>query len=191
VSLLNGYTFNNAHQFFSSVATTQGTDQRITGGAPTVTNGTFASTGVLTWTAITGSQVTNFVIYRHNSGASTGWRLVAFFDTSVTGLPVTPNGGNITLTWNASGIFTICDRNLKRDIRHVGQFVTVGLDVCRFKYEWDIVERIGFIAQDVEKKLPAAVASVEGIKVVDVAKVLATSEPRREVNWGDGWECNT
>ena len=26
---------------------------------------------------------------------------------SVTGLPVTPNGGNITVTWNASGIFQL------------------------------------------------------------------------------------
>jgi hypothetical protein len=30
--------------------------------------------------------------------------LFAFFDTGVTGFPVTPNGGNINITWHASGI---------------------------------------------------------------------------------------
>jgi hypothetical protein len=33
--------------------------------------------------------------------------LVAYIDSSVTGLPVTPNGGNIGITWNASGIFAL------------------------------------------------------------------------------------
>jgi hypothetical protein len=33
--------------------------------------------------------------------------LICFLDTGVTGLPVTPNGGDITITWNASGIFAL------------------------------------------------------------------------------------
>jgi len=44
------------------------------------------------------------VFYRKNAGANTTWRLVAYVDTGGTGLPVTPNGGNINLNWNASGI---------------------------------------------------------------------------------------
>ena len=32
---------------------------------------------------------------------------MANIDTGVTGLPVTPNGGDISITWNASGIFTL------------------------------------------------------------------------------------
>ena len=47
------------------------------------------------------------MLYRKNAGANTTWPLIAYIDTGVTGLPVTPNGGNITVTWNASGIFKL------------------------------------------------------------------------------------
>lgn len=98
------YTYSSAHQFYSSLSGIQGTDQRIT--TPTVTSGTFDGDD-LTFTSVTGVSIEALVIYRHNSGANTTWRLVAYIDTSVTGLPVTPNGGNITVTWNASGIFAL------------------------------------------------------------------------------------
>lgn len=99
------YTYSASHQFASSLSGVAGTDQRIT--TPTVTTGTLDGDD-LTYTAVAaGASIEALVIYRHNSGANTTWRLVAFLDTSITGLPVTPNGGNITVTWNASGIFTI------------------------------------------------------------------------------------
>lgn len=98
------YTFSTAHDFFNDLAGIVGTDQRIT--APTVANGTFDGSD-LTYTAVSGATVEALVIYRHNAGANTTWKLVVYLDTSVTGLPVTPNGGNITVTWNASGIFTL------------------------------------------------------------------------------------
>lgn len=101
------YTYNATHQYFSSLSGIVGTDQEIT--TPTV--GTVAE-GVfdgdnLTYTAVSGASVEALVIYRKNAGANTTWSLVCFLDTSVTGLPVTPNGGNITVTWNASGIFQL------------------------------------------------------------------------------------
>lgn len=95
------YTYSAAHQFYSDLSGVVGTDQRITG--PTVTNGLLDGADV-TFTAVTGNSVEALVLYRKNSGANTTWRLVAYEDTSVTGLPVTPNGGNIGITWNASGI---------------------------------------------------------------------------------------
>ena len=81
-----------------------GTDQEIT--TKTITNGTFDGDNV-TFTAVSGSSVEALVLYRKNAGANTTWRLIAYIDTSVTGLPVTPNGGDIDITWNASGIFTL------------------------------------------------------------------------------------
>lgn len=99
------YTYNAAHQFFSpSLTGIQGTDQRIT--SPTVVTGTFDGND-LTYTAITGVSIEALVIYRHNATANTTWRLVAYLDTGVTGLPVTPNGGDITVAWDATGIFTL------------------------------------------------------------------------------------
>jgi hypothetical protein len=99
------YAYNAAHQFFSpSLTGVQGTDQRVA--SPTVATGTFDGND-LTYTAVTGVSIEALVIYRHNSGANTTWRLVAYLDTGVTGLPVTPNGGDITVTWDATGIFTL------------------------------------------------------------------------------------
>jgi activator of HSP90 ATPase len=95
------YTYNATHQFYSDLSGIVGTDQRVT--TPTVTTGLFDGDD-LTFPTVSGASVEALVIYRKNSGANTTWRLVAYIDTGVTGLPVTPNGGNITVTWNASGI---------------------------------------------------------------------------------------
>lgn len=98
------YTYSAAHDFYSDLSGVVGTDQRIA--SPTVTTGTFDGNDV-TFTAVTGNSIEALVIYRHNAGANTTWPLVAYIDTSVTGLPVTPNGGSISITWNASGILTL------------------------------------------------------------------------------------
>lgn len=101
------YTYSAAHDFYSDLSGVVGTDQRIS--TPTVgsvSQGTFDGDN-LTYTAVSGNTVEALAIYRKNSGANTTWRLVAYIDTGVTGLPVTPNGGDITVTWNASGIFTL------------------------------------------------------------------------------------
>ena len=98
------YTYSAAHQFYSSLSGVVGTDQEIL--TKTQTTGTFDGTD-LTYTAVTGNSVEAIVLYRKNAGSNTTWPLIAYIDTGVTGLPVTPNGGNITITWNASGIFTL------------------------------------------------------------------------------------
>lgn len=98
------YTYSAAHQFYSSLSGVVGTDQEIL--TKTQTTGTFDGTD-LTYTAVSGNSVEAIVLYRKNAGANTTWPLISYVDTGVTGLPVTPNGGNITITWNASGIFTL------------------------------------------------------------------------------------
>ena len=98
------YTYSSAHQFYSSLSGIVGTDQEIT--SVTKTNGTVDG-GDGTFTAVTGASVEALVLYRKNAGANTTWQLVAYIDTGVTGLPVTPNGGDITISWNASGIFSL------------------------------------------------------------------------------------
>ena len=52
----------------------------------------------ITFTSVSGSQVTQFVIYR-DTGVEATSQLVALFDTAIN-LPITPNGGDITLTWS-------------------------------------------------------------------------------------------
>lgn len=95
------YTYSAAHDFYNDLSGIVGTDQRIA--TPTTASGLFDGDNV-TYTAVSGNSIEALVIYRHNAGANTTWKLVAYIDTSVTGLPVTPNGGDISITWNASGI---------------------------------------------------------------------------------------
>ena len=97
------YTYNAANQYYSSITGVVGTPQTI--GSTTVTGGLFDGNDV-TYTSVTGNSVEALVIYVDTGNAATS-PLVAYIDTSVTGLPVTPNGGNITITWNASGIFQL------------------------------------------------------------------------------------
>ena len=104
VHVTAGYVYSAAHQFYSSLTNIVGTDQEIL--TKTQTSGVFGGTN-LTYTAVTGASVEALVLYRKNVGANTTWPLIAYIDTGVTNLPVTPNGGNITITWNASGIFAL------------------------------------------------------------------------------------
>jgi len=98
------YTYSAAHQFWSSAsAASVGTPQTI--GSKTFTNGVFDGANV-TFTAVTGNSVEALIIYIDTGTAGTS-PLVAYIDTSVTGLPVTPNGGDISITFNASGIFAL------------------------------------------------------------------------------------
>lgn len=100
----SGYTYSATDQFYSSIsASVVGTPQTI--GTKTFTNGVFDGADV-TFSAVTGSQVTRLVIYIDTGSAATS-PLVAYLDTGVTNLPVTPNGGDIAITWNASGIFAL------------------------------------------------------------------------------------
>lgn len=161
------YTYNAAHDFFNDLSGIVGTDQRIT--APTVANGTFDG-GDLTYTSVTGNSIEGFVIYRHNSGANTTWPLVLYYDASGGGLPVTPNGGNITVTWNASGIFTISDRRMKENISEIGHYGK--LPIYEFNYLGEEIVRSGFMAQDVEKVVPEAVVDIGIFKMVNYHKAV-------------------
>ena len=100
----SAYTYSSAHQFLSSVSGVVGTAQTL--GSKTYTNGTFDAADV-TYTAVAGgSTATAIVIYIDTGSAATS-QLVAYLDTGYTNLPVTTNGGDITIQWAAGGIFTL------------------------------------------------------------------------------------
>lgn len=63
----------------------------------TVTAGV-ADASDVTFTSVTGDVSEALIIYKHTGVESTS-RLIAYID-SATGLPVTPNGGNITVAWD-------------------------------------------------------------------------------------------
>lgn len=96
------YTYSAAHDFYNDVSGVVGTPGTL--GTKTTTGGVFDAADTV-FTAVTGATVEALVIYK-DTGSSATSALIAYIDTG-SGLPVTPNGGDITITWNASGIFAI------------------------------------------------------------------------------------
>ena len=69
----------------------------------TVAAGVFDAADTV-FTALTGDQSESLILFE-DSGTEATSDLIARWDTA-TGLPLTPNGGDVTVTWNASGIIT-------------------------------------------------------------------------------------
>jgi hypothetical protein len=102
------YTYGAGHEFYDAGGANDVVDAMVgtaieIGAAKTYTNGIFDGADV-TFPTVSGATAEAVVIFVKNAGAQTTWRLVAYLDTNITNLPVTPNGGNIVITWNASGI---------------------------------------------------------------------------------------
>lgn len=97
------YTYSAAHDMLDDLTGVVGT--AVTLGSKTVTNGAFDSADP-TWTSVSGNTVEAVVLYIDTGTPSTS-RLVAYIDTGVTGLPITPDGGNIQATVHSSGWFTL------------------------------------------------------------------------------------
>ena len=95
-----GYTRNtatNGDQYYSALGTNVvGTPQTL--GSKTVTGGTFDAADV-TFTAVTGAQVTQLVLYK-DTGTASNSPLIAVIDSASTGLPITPNGGDMVYKWH-------------------------------------------------------------------------------------------
>lgn len=107
VVLVDGadYTYSAAHQFLSDIASGGRVATSGNLASKTVANGVFDSADP-TFTAATGDQAEILVIYVDTGSAATS-PLVAYYDTGVTGMPVTPNSGDINITVNASGWFAL------------------------------------------------------------------------------------
>jgi hypothetical protein len=69
-----------------------------------VAAGTFDAADT-TFTSLSGDQSESLILFKDTGTESTSL-LIAFWDTA-TGLPLTPNGADVTVVWNASGIFQI------------------------------------------------------------------------------------
>lgn len=97
------YTPNfSGHEFLSDV----GTSARIGPGGTQVgvtmtgkaTTGGAADAADVTFTSVSGPSIEAILIYKWTGDQSTS-PLIAFIDTG-TGLPITPNGGDIIVTWD-------------------------------------------------------------------------------------------
>lgn len=95
---LTSYTPNvSSHEYLSDVSG----GARIAGPVTLTsksTNGGAADAADVTFTSVSGSTIGAIVIYSDTGSESTS-PLIAIIDTA-TGLPITPNGGDIIVTWD-------------------------------------------------------------------------------------------
>lgn len=95
--------YNAAHDFIDDLTLVQSSANLTTKG---ITNGVFTSDSV-TFASVPAGAAINFIVIYEDSGVAATSRLIAHYDTAASGLPVTPDGTNITVNPNASGWFTL------------------------------------------------------------------------------------
>jgi cephalosporin-C deacetylase-like acetyl esterase len=98
------YTYNSADEFWSS-ASSAIVGTAVTLASKTITSGVFDAADV-TFTSVSGVSVEALIIYKDTGSAATS-PLIMYIDVAASGLPVTPNGNNIEVQFNASGIFAL------------------------------------------------------------------------------------
>jgi hypothetical protein len=99
------YTFSTSHQFRSDVSNSA-VIASTTLSNKTVASGVFDADDA-TFTSVTGANCEALLIFQ-DTGVQTTSRLIAYVD-SATGLPILPNGGDITVVFSsgASKIFAL------------------------------------------------------------------------------------
>ena len=108
-TLIDGddYTFSAAHSDYGTgtpdVAAAAKVAESSALATPTITNGTF-DTADFTWSTVTGDESENIILWNDTLANDA---LIAFYDTGMTGMPVTPNSGDINVTVNGSGWFSL------------------------------------------------------------------------------------
>lgn len=100
------YTYSSAHEFLSDVPGAAIVAASGALGSKTIASGVFDSAD-FSFTAVTGDVSEAIILYQHSGGADSARRLIAFYDTGVGGLPITPNGQDINVAVNASGWFAL------------------------------------------------------------------------------------
>lgn len=98
------YTYNSADEFWSSASgAIVGTAATLA--SKTITGGVFDAADV-TFTSVSGVSIEALIIFKDTGSAATS-PLIMYIDVAASGLPVTPNGNNIDVQFNASGIFAL------------------------------------------------------------------------------------
>jgi len=102
------YTYGAAHNTYDTgtvaAAAKVAVSPQLT--SPTIVDGVF-DTADFSWSAVTGDVSEAIIIWNDTPTTPVNDPLIAFYDTGVTGLPITPNGGNINVTVHASGWFAL------------------------------------------------------------------------------------
>lgn len=87
----------SVHQYLSDIPTSARIAGPVTLTSKSTTGGA-ADAADCTFTSVTGASIEAIVIYKDTGTEGTS-PLIAYIDTA-TGLPITPNGGDIIVTWD-------------------------------------------------------------------------------------------
>ncbi len=98
------YTYNAAHDAYNDLTGVVGAESAAFANK-TFTNGVFDADNI-TFAAVTGNTVEAIVIFL-DTGTPANDLLICYIDSASSGLPATPNGGDIVVSWHASGIFAL------------------------------------------------------------------------------------
>lgn len=102
----NTYTYNAANEFYTAVQShLSGPEVEITG--KTFVDGKFDGNNII-FVSVTGTAtIKGLILYVKNAGANTTWRLVAYMDSGITGLPFVTDASDVSVSWSANGIFAL------------------------------------------------------------------------------------
>lgn len=98
------YTYSAVHEFLSDVPAGARVSVSANLTTPTIGNGVFDSDDFV-FPLATGDQSEQLIVYHHTIGgasADTQRPLILYYDTGIGGMPITPNGQNITVTLGAN-----------------------------------------------------------------------------------------
>lgn len=87
----------SVHQYLADIPVSSRIAGPVTLTSKTTTGGA-ADAADCTFTSVTGASIEAIVIYK-DTGTEATSPLIAYIDTA-TGLPITPNGGDIIVTWD-------------------------------------------------------------------------------------------
>lgn len=107
VALVRGYTYDASHKWVSDVTGAGGTLVATSAAlsSKTVAAGVADAADVVFTAVPSGAAIPAMIVFQSSAVAggadvaATAQRLIAYIDTA-TGLPVTPNGQNINVTWD-------------------------------------------------------------------------------------------
>lgn len=71
-----------------------------------ISGGVVTLSGAVTFTSVTGDAADYLTVWK-NSGTPGTSPLIITWDSASTGIPVTPNGGDITATWGSNQLVTL------------------------------------------------------------------------------------
>ncbi len=103
VAVSSTYTYNSAHDFYADLTGVIQESANLSG--KTTTGGTFDASDLAPAFTGVSTNIDAIILFQDTGNVATD-RLIAYIDTG-TGFPLTQDGGNVNITWDASGIFSI------------------------------------------------------------------------------------